>query len=260
MEIIQNKWVRFILPLLIACLSIFGISKVTTSVSFHENSIQALDEKAKTVMTLTAASTTASTAISMIPGDTATPIANKLADLSGYFLLALCAIYLEKYLLTMTGYASFMVLIPLACLLYGIYALKAKDAIRLLARKILIFGIGLFLVVPVSVKVSGIIETTYKDQIEQTIELAQKTTEEIEQQETEENESTSLFGKIKGVVSGTVENVQNVLNRFIEAVAVMIVTSVVIPIVVLLFFVWLIKTILSVDFEFKLSVPKKREK
>ena len=40
---------------------------------------------------------------------------------------------------------------------------------------------------------------------------------------------------------------ENVLNRFIEALAVMIVTSCVIPILVLFFFVWVTKLILGVD-------------
>ena len=63
------------------------------------------------------ASTAASAAITLLPGDAATPIAEKLADISGYFLLALCAIYLEKYLLTVTAYATFRLLVPAACLL-----------------------------------------------------------------------------------------------------------------------------------------------
>ena len=37
------------------------------------------------------------------------------------------------------------------------------------------------------------------------------------------------------------------LNNFIEALAVMIVTSCVIPILVLMFFVWLVKTLLNVE-------------
>ena len=38
-------------------------------------------------------------------------------DLSGYFVVVLCAIFLEKYLVTITGFAAFKVLIPIACVL-----------------------------------------------------------------------------------------------------------------------------------------------
>ncbi len=52
--------------------------------------------KKTTALELTAAATAASAAITLIPGDAGTPIADKLADLSSYFLIVVCAIYLEK--------------------------------------------------------------------------------------------------------------------------------------------------------------------
>lgn len=114
-----TKILKFVIPLLIACISIFVLAKYAASPELHANTIRSLDEKKTTVMELTAASTATSAAITLIPGDTATPIAEKLADLSGYFLIVLCAIYLEKYLVTITGYAAFVVLIPAACVLYS---------------------------------------------------------------------------------------------------------------------------------------------
>ena len=101
--------------LILALASIFGVAKITTDPAFYQKSIAALEEKQETVLELTAASTAASAAITLLPGDTATPIADKLADLSGYFLIVLCAIFLEKYLLTITAAAAFKVLIPAAC-------------------------------------------------------------------------------------------------------------------------------------------------
>lgn len=81
---------------ILALASIFGVAKLTTDPAFYQKSIAALEEKQETVLELTAASTAASAAITLLPGDTATPIADKLADLSGYFLIVLCAIFLEK--------------------------------------------------------------------------------------------------------------------------------------------------------------------
>lgn len=95
---------------ILALASIFGVAKLTTDPAFYQKSIAALEEKQETVLELTAASTAASAAITLLPGDTATPIADKLADLSGYFLIVLCAIFLEKYLLTITASAAFKVL------------------------------------------------------------------------------------------------------------------------------------------------------
>lgn len=52
---------------------------------------------------------------------------------------------------------------------------------------------------------------------------------------------------ITGAATAAVEQLKTVLNRFIEALAVMLVTSCLIPILVLLFFVWLIKLMLGID-------------
>lgn len=207
--------------------------------------------KKATVMELTAVSTGASAAITLIPGDTGTPIANKLADLSSYFLLVLCAIYLEKYLLTITGYATFVILIPLACTLFSINTFLKNKIWTSLAIKMILFGLAIVLVIPTSVKVSNMIESTYNSSIEETIESAKQTTEEIESS-AEENEGGVLSGivsTIKGGVSGVTKKIETILNNFIEALAVMLVTSCVIPIVVMLFFVWLIKAMLGVNID-----------
>lgn len=109
----EKNWKRAawaLIPLIVAAISFFVVAKYTSSTEFNARIIASLDEKKTTVMELTAASTAASAAITLIPGDVGTPIADKLADLSGYFLIVLCAIYLEKYLVTIMGYAAFKIL------------------------------------------------------------------------------------------------------------------------------------------------------
>ena len=53
-----------------------------------------LDEKKQDVLELTAASTGTSIGITVLPGDIATPIAEKMANISTYLLIVMCAIYL----------------------------------------------------------------------------------------------------------------------------------------------------------------------
>ena len=148
------------LLVLAALLSIFAVGKRASDPAYHQSSIDALAEKQETVLELTAASTAASAAITLLPGDTATPIAEKLADLSGYFLIVLCAIFLEKYLLTITSYVSFTILIPAACAL-GIAALfseKLRAALGTLAWHVLLFALAIAFAIPAGVKVSSMIE------------------------------------------------------------------------------------------------------
>ena len=246
-----------VVPLVIAFFSVFVLAGVTSSPQFHASTIAALDEKQTTVLELTAASTAASAAITLLPGDTATPIAEKLADLSSGFLLVLCAIYLEKYLLTITGMVTFDFLIPAACVLYLLHLFGGWEAARVLARKLVIFGLAIVLVIPASVKVSDLIEATYQTSIDAAVESAKESAGEVEDEsgqltdETEEGFLSGLLSNltegISAIGSGISEKVGETVNRLVEALAIMLVTACGIPILVLLFFVWLIKTLFSVD-------------
>ena len=277
----QKKILFALIPIVIALLSFFVIARFTSSTEFNAKTIQSLDDKKTTVMELAAASTAASAAITLIPGDVGTPIANKLADLSSYFLIVLCAIYLEKYLVTITGYAAFKILVPIACVFFSGYLLWRKEILRVVAQKLLLFGLAVYLVIPASVKVADMIETTYASSIESTIETAKQTTDEIESEtgesgqvddkssnEKSQSDSDSdskenaggffsgLFNKVQEGVSTATANVENVLNNFIEALAILLVTSCLIPILVLIFFVWLVKMLLGLNIDIPTSVRK----
>lgn len=277
----QKKIIFALIPIVIALLSFFVIARFTSSTEFNAKTIQSLDDKKTTVMELAAASTAASAAITLIPGDVGTPIANKLADLSSYFLIVLSAIYLEKYLVTITGYAAFKILVPIACVFFSGYLVWRKEILRVVAQKFLLFGLAVYLVIPASVKVADMIETTYASSIESTIETAKQTTDEIESEtgesgqvddkssnEKSQSDSDSdskenaggffsgLFNKVQEGVSTATANVENVLNNFIEALAILLVTSCLIPILVLIFFVWLVKMLLGLNIDIPTSVRK----
>ena len=123
--------------LVIAILSVTVISEYATSAEVHSSSIKALDDKKMKAMELTAGVAATSTAISALPGDAATPIAEQVSELTGPLLIVVCAIYLEKFLLTTIGLVSFKFLIPFACLLGLIYIFSSKEAARVIILKVL---------------------------------------------------------------------------------------------------------------------------
>ena len=304
----KQKCITAVILLLVAILSITVIGKYASAPENHQKTIASLDEKKQTVMELTAASTVTSALITLLPGDTATPIAEKMADVSGYLLVVLCAIYLEKYLVTITGYVAFTYLIPIACGLWILNLIFANATVRKLAAKLAVFGLAISLVVPASVKISDLIGDTYQAQIEATIEDAKNTQNILENsdlrndtdatdasgtgttgtatQNTQEKDNstsgsvTNIFDWAKDAISGAkdsvanvvenvtistedlVQKVENSLNHFIEAVAVMIITSCVIPMLVLLLFFWMVKIVLDVDLsgvKIKGMLPERKE-
>lgn len=304
----KQKCITAVILLLVAILSITVIGKYASAPENHQKTIASLDEKKQTVMELTAASTVTSALITLLPGDTATPIAEKMADVSGYLLVVLCAIYLEKYLVTITGYVAFTYLIPISCGLWILNLFFANATVRKLAAKLAVFGLAISLVVPASVKISDLIGDTYQAQIEATIEDAKNTqsilensgvvddTNEVgttgtgttgattgsaqEKNNSESGSASNIFDWAKDAISSAkdsvanvvenvtvsteelVQKVENSLNHFIEAVAVMIITSCVIPMLVLLLFFWMVKIVLDVDLsgvKIKGMLPERKE-
>lgn len=251
-----------LIPIIIALISIFALSKLATSPASFSGCAASLQDKRDDVLELTATSTALSAALSALPGDTATPIAEKLVDLSGYFLIILSALVLEKYLLIVSGYATFYVLIPIACICASAAILTSDSARKEVCTKIgikmLAFGLAIFLVVPMSLKVSDIIEEAYPKNVESTIEDATNTADTIN--DSVQDEDKGLLGKVweklskaaVGTVTELTNKAESALNNFIDVLSIMIVTSCLIPIVVLIFLVWLCKIILGIN----INVPK----
>ena len=208
-----------------------------------------LDDKTATVLKLMAASTVTSAGISAIPGDTATPIAEKLADFSEYFLLILCVLYAEKYLLTLLPLGVCKGLIPLTC---GLFIAGRIWNPRLFDRqgfKLLIVSVALLLVIPLSIHASDLVYDTYRQSIESTLASAEELSSETEQLQNAENTGVidSILNKLSETKDTLTEKAATILNRFVESLAVMIVTSCVIPILVLLLFVWVTKQLTGID-------------
>ena len=264
MEKLNSKTIISVVALiLVAILSIFVIEPFASSAKTHANSIKTLDEKKITVMEITAATAGSATALAAIPGDATTPVANQILKLSSYLLVVIGAIFLEKVLITLTGFVAFKFLIPIACLLYAIYLFAEKDFFKNLAVKLAIFGIVISLVVPVSISASNLIEKAYKDSINQTVEEAKNAQNEVNITESEETEEKSGWDKFTSNVKEGISNIgdtaskaikkgEELLNKFIDAIAILLITSCVIPIVVLFAFVWLVKIIFNVN----VSLPK----
>lgn len=256
-----KNMVKATVAVVLAMLSIFLISKFATSPENYSEIIEFLDEKKTTVMKLTATSTAASVALSLLPGDTATAIAENLADLSSYFLIVICVIFLEKCLLTITGYASFGILIPIACVIHAVNVFLKRDEFERLARKLMVLGIAIVLVIPASVQASKLIEMTFDSSVNETIDSAIQVTSDIEDEASEiadkeedkpeEGLLSGIISKVKDEVSKATDDLltkaENAINNLLEALAVMIVTSCLIPVVVIIFFIWLAKMLLGLN-------------
>ena len=256
--------VAIIVCIIIACISFFGLAKSYSSPEskINKETIKYLDEKKTTALELSASATAVSTLITLAPGDDGTPVANKLMDLAGYFLIVVSAIYLEKYLLTILGALTFKWLIPVSMLALAVYFGSKKELFWKIGVKIFIFGLAIYAVIPVSVHVSKMIYSTYQESIDATIDEANDLADESEASKEEDKDSkdskkskdseSSFIDKakdavnsVKNTLSVTANSVKNMVHKFIDGLAVLIVTTCLIPVLVIVFFIWLVKLVLG---------------
>ena len=230
-----------------------------------DSTIEVIDQKKGNVLALTTSCVALSAGITALPGDTGTPVAEQLAQLSGNLGIVLAVLYLEKYLLTILWSVGLGILIPLALVLFAVsLGIHGRWSTSAVLRRVATRVIGMALV-PASVWVSQKVDETYRVSIEAAEQKAadaagtadsdsskasKKKTESTESKNVLEQLADGASSLVTSVTSGakqmTDEIVQQVTD-LIEGVIVMIVTSCVIPLLVLAAFLWLGHTLLGID-------------
>lgn len=233
-----------------------------------DSTIEVIDQKKGNVLALTASCVALSAGITALPGDTGTPVAEQLAQLSGNLGIVLAVLYLEKYLLTILWLVGLGILIPFALVLF---AVSLGFVLRRVATRVLVVAVIGMALVPASVWVSQKVDETYRVSIEQaeqkaadaaektdTTDKSGETSSKSNKKKSETTESKNVLEQltdgasslVASVTSGakqmTDEIVQQVTD-LIEGVIVMIVTSCVIPLLVLVAFLWLGHVLLGID-------------
>ena len=257
-------WILILAVAIILSCTLMGTK--LTDPSSYSHTIEVLDQNRTTVLGLSAASAAASAAVSALPSDVCSPLAEQLSEFTTWFLLILSVVFLEKYLLTIFGFAACYILIPAGCGSLLADCFFPSRFLRSVGPKLVAFGMALLLVIPTSVWVCDQINAIYSKSIALTVQSANAASEELTKETpTEESaavidEAKSLLGDLSGSVAGIVSQFRTVLNRFIEATAVMIVTNCLIPIFVILFFVWIVKTLFNVQIILPASPVKPAER
>jgi uncharacterized membrane protein len=96
------------------------------------------------------------------------------------------------------------------------------------------------MIVPASVTLSDMVYRTQSDKVDQTIE-------ECNDLELGADSDSGLLNELTTITTNTVDKITSFLDNLLEALAVMIVTSCIIPLLVFAFLVWLVKVIFSAN-------------
>lgn len=265
----KNLHIAFIVILALAIvLSCTVAGSHLTDPATYSHTIAALDSNRASVLGLSAASAAASAAVSALPDDVCSPLAEQISEFTTWFLLILSVIYLEKYLLTIFGAAACYLLLPLGFGTLLVNCFFPRSYLKSIGVKLVAFGAALLLVIPTSVWISDQINAIYAKSIAITVESASAVSDNLIGEIAGENqENTSVIDEAKaflddmsGSVAVVIEQFKNVLNRFVEATAVMIVTTCLVPVLVILFFVWVVKTLFGIPVVLPTPPVKPRKK
>lgn len=275
----KKKVICTLLAILVVLVSFFPVANWASSVETHASTIATLDEKQSNVMALSALAASASVAISVLPDDVGNSIADQLAELSSDFAVIVAAIVLEKYLLTVVGLVAFKGLVPAACLLFllSVWNCSWARGLQTAAFKLALFGILLFSVVPASAFLANCIDETYDvsasavvSDVEESVDSEDAAQEEAPNSEGEEggflsslkntivDKASDMADAVTNVSTAAISKATSCLNNLLEAFAVMVVTSCVLPILVLLLALWLMNLLLGLNVSAPVSMLKSK--
>ncbi len=271
----MKRTVKIIISLALAVFSIISVVKISyvEPEKTFSDTIQELQEKQTKVIEMAGASAVASSAVAAIPGDATTPIANEIASISSKLLVVFCAIIIEKYLVTATWVLTFRFLVPAISALIILFLLFKREMIFKVALKLAVFAVAITVIIPVSMKIGTSIENNHIEAYNQSVSILdefEKTKEETNKtadkaSKTNDKPSGNFYEQAKSYLSNLNQSVESLINQMkekadikveriklavsnlVEAIAVLIVTSCIIPILNLLIMFWLIKVLFGID-------------
>lgn len=256
--------------LFFAVFSIVVLAKKIPETRFVMESVESIESSKESVMGLTGATLATSLAISALPDDFASPIAETLSDLNKYSVLILAALLVERLIVVIGTKIAFMYVIPIACAIYTMGVWLKKIGLKNFAFKMGILGLMLILVIPFSThfidSVGGEYLQYVSNTIDETNEGAGKINEILAQGETGETLTEKLSGLVNMAIKGVNELIayfENGVKKCITSLAIIIVCTCVMPIVTLLLFKWLLKELFSIKFPkegLKSLIPTKKKK
>ncbi len=251
--------VKVLLAVFFILLSIFVLAYEVPKCKFVQETVESLEKSRNQIMDFSGATITTSLAITALPDDFGTPLADTLADMNTYFVFVFAVIFVEKLLMIEGIRLAFMYVIPVALVLYILGLLFTKDRVKAFGTKLFIFGMAVVLVIPISTHFTEKVCADYLVYVDETIAEANDGAEKVNEIMSTTQDETTIFDKLSNAfktamkeMSDLLDYFKNVLKKFVNSIAIMIVTTFVLPLFVLMIFRWL----LSELFTLNLAVPQ----
>lgn len=269
-QISKEKCVKILLAVFLIVFSFTVLSCKVPETKFVQESVEYLEESQNTVMKFSGTTIATSLAISALPDDFASPLAGTISDLNTYFIFLFAVIFVEKLIVLEGVKLALKWIIPAACILYIVSLFFTKEVFQKFAVKLLILGLSIIMVIPISTHVTESVCADYLDYVEETINETDAGASKINDVMNSGDKDTTFFEKISNAFKTAIQSVsdlltyfKNVIKKCMNSVAIMIVTTFVVPMLILLLFRWLLKELFSLHLPIPdrvMKVPVKTQK
>ena len=256
--------VRNILILvLIGVFSFFVITSWLPDRGFIQDSIESVKESSNTVMKFSAATLSTSLAISALPDDFATPLADSLADMNIYFIAILVMLHFEQLLIRYGVKLAFAIAIPVACGIGILSILLKKELLKGIAARVAVLGLAVALVVPCSTHITNYIAADLTAYVENTIADTEDGGDKLNEAMEGGTEEQTMFEKLSDLFQTAINDMSNLMTHFqntirkcMNSIAILILTNCLMPIVNFFILKWILKE----TFHIALPMPQMRRK
>ena len=255
----KEKLVKILAIVFLMVFSFTVLTHVIPESKFVQDTVKHLEDSQNTIMKFSGTTIATSLSLSALPNDFASPLASTVSDLNTYFIFIFAVLFVEKLLVIEGIKIALVWMIPAACILGILAIVFEKEMFKNFAKKLLILGISVILVVPMSTHFTETVCADYLTYVDETIEEADAGAGKINEIMAEGNEQATFFDKLSDAFKTAISDVndllayfKNVVKKCVNSVAVMIVTTFVLPMLVMLLFRWLLTEL----FALHLPAPK----
>jgi len=247
-----EKLAKILFVIFIMVFSFTVLTHVVPESKYVQHTIDRLEETQQTIMTFSGTTIATSLAISALPDDFASPLASTVSDLNTYFIFMFAVIFVEKLIVLEGTKIALTYIIPAACLLYVVFILTTKEVFKNFATKLLVLGISLVIVIPFSTHFTDTVCEDYLDYVDETIAEANAGAAKINEVMASSNEDSTFFDKLSNAFKTAIQSVsdlltyfRNVIKKCVNSIAIMLVTTFVVPLLILMLFRWLLNELFA---------------
>ncbi|MBR6677640.1 MAG: hypothetical protein IKL23_02780 [Oscillospiraceae bacterium] len=240
--------IKILSLLLVAALSFFVATKTIPESDFVKASLESVEQSSNTVMKFSAATLSTSLAISALPDDFATPLAESLTDLNVYFIAILTILFLEKTLILYGIKAAFALLIPLACAAGILFVAANKRFLKEFAVRLCILALTVAFVVPCSTHLTDHVTADLMVYVNETIQETEDGGNKLNEAMNDSEKSGTLFEKLSDLFQSAIRDIsdlmlhfQNTIRRCMNSIAILILANFIMPLLTFFLLKWILK-------------------